>query len=1146
MYTFSRRLVLTLALPILLLFLGALALYADADFAARSNDFSRSGERTTEVVTTKLVVAIPPRMDETTLHALLARGGVTLDCWLPRLGLALVDAPAGRAAAAAAALAAEPGVDFVTEHRQSVQMADTPLDQYFSQQWGMVKAQGPAAWDLAWGDPSVVVAVVDTGVNYLQQDLRDRAWYNPGESAINPTTGLRDCSQPISYNGVDDDDNGLVDDCRGWNFVSPPGNNPMDGNGHGTAVAGIVAATTNNWDPIIQGYAGVAGMARHARIMALRVLDSAGAGYAFDIAAAMDYAIASGAKVINLSLTLPVVNPNPYDVETLGRAVTAAQAAGVTVVAATGNQGYNGVAYPAKFSGVLAVGASTQADARASFSNYGSRLDLVAPGVGIVSTLWQPGNQSYGLYNGSGNGTSFASPHVAGVAALVRGLRPDLSQAAVYDLISRTADDVGDPGWDTQTGWGRLNAYRAVAEAIFGLDLSLAAAPATIPPAGATIVQLQISAPGQMQNAKRKTQNADGRWPMADGGPLLPTSNFQFPVSSFQLPAGFGARVAFTASAGVITPTVATVDSAGRASVLFSAEAYTGTVEIIATLGGVTATLPVTITSGLPATLELAATPIRLGAGGRQAVVTATVRDEGGSAVSDGAEVAFTTTLGSVSPITVTTTAGRATTILTSGELTGTAIIEATAGGVTGTIGVEILGAGVPFSLTLAAEPITLFVDGPPATITATFFDALGDPVPDGTVVQFTATRGALTPTVASTANGQAGARLLPGANPGPARVTVTAGGVAGHVAIAILPGAAVALTLTATPAELAAGYNQVAQLSGFVADRYGNPVADGTAVAFTASLGIVSPAVAMTTNGVAAASFIGELVAGTSAITATSGGATGHAQVRIRPAALVSLALAFAPAQIGVGGQTAVFTATVRDTYGNPAEDGTAVEFGTDLGVWESGGAGERGSRGAGVWESGGVGVWESGGAGEWGSGAQQDYSAWQMANDESRITEHAPRITSSVTLTVSTTGGAAIAELVSGPAAGTAHVRVTVTPSLWQTAELPIRPGGPASITLTAHPPAVVIGGRTRLTAAVTDEYGNPVAEGTAVRFIASRGEPRQADVSTSGGVASTWLTADRQPGALSIAVISGNASAFGSVEVTLVRRYVPLVVR
>jgi hypothetical protein len=134
MYTFSRRLVLTLALPILLLFLGALALYADADFAARSNDFSRSGERTTEVVTTKLVVAIPPHMDETTLHALLARGGVTLDCWLPRLGLALVDAPAGRAAAAAAALAAEPGVDFVTEHRQSVQMADTPLDQYFSQQ----------------------------------------------------------------------------------------------------------------------------------------------------------------------------------------------------------------------------------------------------------------------------------------------------------------------------------------------------------------------------------------------------------------------------------------------------------------------------------------------------------------------------------------------------------------------------------------------------------------------------------------------------------------------------------------------------------------------------------------------------------------------------------------------------------------------------------------------------------------------------------------------------------------------------------------------------------------------------------------------------------------------------------------------------
>jgi subtilisin family serine protease len=581
----------------------------------------------------RLIVAVPTSTSEATLVNLLARCGATLDRWLPRLGLALADVPAGQEARVAAIVAADPAVDFVTEHRGSVRIADVPLDQYFPQQWGMVKVQGPAAWDLAWSDASMTVAVIDTGVNYLQQDLRDRVWYNSGETAVNPATGLRDCSQPISYNGLDDDENGYVDDCRGWNFAQPAGRDPMDGNGHGSAVAGIVAATTNNYDPIIQGYAGVAGMARHASLMALRALDNYGEGYPFDIALAIDYATTNGAKVVNLSLTLPVVNPNPYDVEILRRAVAAAQAAGVTLVAAAGNQGYEGIPYPAAFPGVLAVGASNQADARASFSNYGSRLDMVAPGVEIVSTLLGPGNQSYGLYRGTGNGTSFATPHVAGTAALVRSLRPDLSQSTVYELIRRSADDVGDPGWDPQTGWGRLNAYRAVVEAIYDLNLHLAADTASIAVGGRTPVQLQISVPELISDfGFRNRQSAIGNRQSAIG-------------------AGFGARVSFTSSLGIITPTVVTVDSTGRASALFSADVFTGTAEITATLAGISATLPVTITSGLPAALDLAANPPRIGVDGRQAVITASVRDEGGSAVTDGTAVAFTTTLGSVGPV---------------------------------------------------------------------------------------------------------------------------------------------------------------------------------------------------------------------------------------------------------------------------------------------------------------------------------------------------------------------------------------------------------------------------------------------------------------------------------------------------------------
>ena len=165
------------------------------------------------------------------------------------------------------------------------------------------------------------------------------------------------------------------------------------------------------------------------------------------------------------------------------------------VVGASGNENYNGVDYPAKLPGVLAVGASTRADTRAYFSNYGARLDLVAPGEGIFSTLRAPGQHSYGYYGSSGSGTSFAAPLVAGTAALVRGLRPDLTQEAVYELIRRTADDVGTPGFDLYTGWGRLNAYRAVSEAAIGLRLALAADHATVAVGGQTPVHVQITAP---------------------------------------------------------------------------------------------------------------------------------------------------------------------------------------------------------------------------------------------------------------------------------------------------------------------------------------------------------------------------------------------------------------------------------------------------------------------------------------------------------------------------------------------------------------------------------------------------------------------------------------------------------------------------
>ena len=644
------RLAMSLALTFAVLGGGWVSLHATAAPPPPLPDDLAAAIRAT--TPGQLVVGVAPNTDEDDLRLMLAGSGATLDAWLPNLGLARVLTPVGDELAVAETLNAEPAVDFIAPNRKLAHIADVPLDPYWPQQWGMAKVSGPAAWNLAWGDPSIPIAIVDTGILQDHWDLHSQTWYNPGESAIDPATGGRTCDTAIAHNGIDDDHNGYIDDCRGWDFVSNDAD-PQDEHGHGTIVAGIAAAATNNPAPLAPGsYEGVAGMGRQASLMALRVLDSGGVGYAFNIAAAIDYATVNGARVINLSLTFPPATSNSPDIEMLRRAIAAAQAANVLVVGASGNESYNGVDYPAKLPGVLAVGASTRQDTRAYFSNYGARLDLVAPGEGIFSTLRAPGLHSYGYYASTGSGTSFAAPHVAGTAALVCGLRPDLSQDAVYELIRRTADDVDAPGFDIFTGWGRLNANRAVSEAILGLHLALVAEPATVAAGGQTVVRLEIVAPSGAA-------------------------------------AGMGARIALTTDLGVTEPMTVTADERGWAAAFFTAGSLSGVAHITATLGSVTSTLPVTITSGLPVQLELTAMPHFIPAGG-QAVITAKVSDEAGNPVSDGVKVSFATTLGEVAPATAATRGGSASTILTAGAESGTAAVQASAGGLTMTVPVAI------------------------------------------------------------------------------------------------------------------------------------------------------------------------------------------------------------------------------------------------------------------------------------------------------------------------------------------------------------------------------------------------------------------------------------------------------------------------
>ncbi len=286
------------------------------------------------------------------------------------------------------------------------------------------------AWDLQVGG-DVIIAVVDSGVDYNHPDLAANIWRNTGE---------------IPGNGRDDDGNGYVDDTRGWDFANND-NDPMDDNSHGTHVAGTIAARGNNGQ-------GVVGVNWSARIMALKFLTRSGAGSSADAIAAIDYAVANGARVINASW-----GGGPYSAAMFS-ALSAANDAGVLFVAAAGNEGRNNdntPSYPADYDlpNVISVAATDDADTLAGFSNFGANsVDLGAPGVNILSTTPANGYTSY-------SGTSMAAPHVAGVAGLLVAADPGIGITALRAALLDSADVLPDLTGRTVSG-GRLNAFRAL------------------------------------------------------------------------------------------------------------------------------------------------------------------------------------------------------------------------------------------------------------------------------------------------------------------------------------------------------------------------------------------------------------------------------------------------------------------------------------------------------------------------------------------------------------------------------------------------------------------------------------------------------------------------------------------------------------
>ncbi len=324
------------------------------------------------------------------------------------------------------ALSSHPGVVSLSPELRA-RLLFTPDDPWISYQWGLGNVFAYDAWDLTMGSHDVIVAVLDTGIDWTHPDIAPNIWTDDqGYHGYNIIDG--------SYYPMDDNVNGYDDD-GDWlpNLFTY----------HGTHVAGIVGAATDN-------SIGVAGLAQ-VRLMAVKVMNDSGEGTDADVAAGIRWAVENGAHVIVMSLGVEMLSLP------LQSAVNYASERGVTMVAAAGNSGTSVLSYPAAFPNVIAVGATDDADLRASFSNYGSDLDIMAPGVQVYSTQ---GGGSYQYLSG----TSAAAPHVASVAALMISVNPALTPEDVARILNQTARDISRSGWDTGTGWGVVDAFAAVEE----------------------------------------------------------------------------------------------------------------------------------------------------------------------------------------------------------------------------------------------------------------------------------------------------------------------------------------------------------------------------------------------------------------------------------------------------------------------------------------------------------------------------------------------------------------------------------------------------------------------------------------------------------------------------------------------------------
>lgn len=314
-----------------------------------------------------------------------------------------------------------------------------PNDPMFHEQWGLhntgqtggikdADIDAPEAWEITTGDTSIVVGVIDSGIDYLHEDLRDNIWVNKGE---------------IPNNGIDDDGNGYIDDYYGWDFVNND-NDPMDDNGHGTHVAGIIGARGDNG-------IGVAGVAWNCKLMALKFLGANGSGPTSAAIEAILYSVDNGALVTNNSW-----GGSGYN-QALEEAIAYSENRNSLFIAAAGNDNSDVPHYPAFFNYSFSVSSTDHSDKKSSFSSFGFWVDISAPGTGILSTL---PNDKYGRLSG----TSMAAPMVTGLAVLVLSENMSWTTDQIRSQISLKSENIygSNPNYIGELGEGRINLHQSV------------------------------------------------------------------------------------------------------------------------------------------------------------------------------------------------------------------------------------------------------------------------------------------------------------------------------------------------------------------------------------------------------------------------------------------------------------------------------------------------------------------------------------------------------------------------------------------------------------------------------------------------------------------------------------------------------------